>query len=370
MRVRVYTADTGGCGWYRLIFPARVLQAEGYDVECVTHEDEGADSFTTLKEDVPHTLTMSDGSVQEVLLPKVRGVVKPDCDVVVLQRPLRRELVECIPYLQEHGVAVVVELDDDFEKIPPRNVAWKQTHPGNSPERNHRWLRLACEMADLVTCSTPALAASYSGYLLPNLVPESYFKIEGEKDADGPPVIGWTGNVQNHPDDLQESGNAVRRLLANKEARIAVVGDGMWVAYSLGLAQGTVVPASGFVPINHYPGYMAQFDLGIVPLQLNAFNEAKSWLKGLEFAALGVPFVASPTREYRALAARGAGVTARGPKGWYGLLRHWAIDADARQAAGAAARDAVREMTYENHADRWWMAWQIAAGKRKVGRHV
>lgn len=365
MQVRAYTADTGGCGHYRLIFPGRVLQDAGYDLEIITQDDEGLGNFTTLTLEDRYRNRTTD---EVFTVPRVRAVVKPDCDVVVLQRPLRRSLVECIPFLQEHGVAVVVELDDDFEAIPPRNIAWRQTHPALSPERNHRWLRLACQMADLVTCSTPALAHRYGGYILPNYVPEGYGKIRPER-SDGLPVVGWTGHVATHPDDLQVSGTAVRRLLDEEVAQFAVVGDGQYVAYTMGLSQVHPVPASGFVSIGEYPHLMAQFDIGIVPLAMNPFNQAKSWLKGLEFASLGVPFVASPTKEYQSLASMGAGSLAARPRQWYPQLRTL-IHADVRAEAAAQGEHAVRSLTYENHAERWWKAWEIAWAKRRAAVHV
>lgn len=340
-----------------------MLQAEGYDVNITTHEDEGAASFTTVKEDVEYAISGG----RTVVLPRVRGVSKPDADVVVLQRPLRRELVECIPYLQGHGIAVVVELDDDFERIPPRNIAWKQTHPKQSPERNWKWLRMACDMADLVTCSTPALARRYGGYVLPNRVPESYFAIEREPNETERPVIGWTGNASTHPDDLPVAGDAVRRLILQGRADFALVGDGRFVAHCMGLPQEYPLRASGYVPIDIYPEYMSQFDVGIVPLEMNAFNEAKSWLKGLEFAALGVPFVASPTSEYKALADTGAGWLADTRKSWFHSLDRLLAT---RDDVAPAQREAVRSWTYENHAESWWTAWEIAWAKRKAAARV
>jgi hypothetical protein len=39
--------------------------------------------------------------------------------------------------------------------------------------------------------------------------------------------------------------------------------------------------------------------VGLVPLTRGPFNEAKSYLKGLEYAAAGIPFIATPTEEYQ-----------------------------------------------------------------------
>ena len=79
-----------------------------------------------------------------------------------------------------------------------------------------------------------------------------------------------------------------------------------------------------------YTSSVAELGVGLVPLLDSAFNRAKSWLKGLEYAALGVPFVASPTPEYVKLAGLGAGLLADDPfqvldaKG-VGKLVKWAV---------------------------------------------
>jgi hypothetical protein len=61
---------------------------------------------------------------------------------------------------------------------------------------------------------------------------------------------------------------------------------------------------------------MLHFDIGIVPLNDIPFNEAKSNIKGLEYAAAGIPFVAGPTSEYKVLAADGVGRVASSDTEW------------------------------------------------------
>jgi glycosyltransferase involved in cell wall biosynthesis len=97
--------------------------------------------------------------------------------------------------------------------------------------------------------------------------------------------------------------------------------------------------------------------VGLVPLLDSPFNRAKSWLKGIEYASLGVPFIASPLPEYRKLAEMGAGVLADTPQEWYEALTHLLADRDHRQTIADFAKDAVRDLTYEAHAHRWWHAW-------------
>jgi hypothetical protein len=91
-----------------------------------------------------------------------------------------------------------------------------------------------------------------------------------------------------------------------------------------------------------------------VPLSKCAFNEFKSNLKGLEMAASGNPFVASPTESYIELHAHGAGELARKPKDWHRALDRLR-DPEERALAGKRARQVV-----EDHYDiaNNWVRWR------------
>jgi len=65
-----------------------------------------------------------------------------------------------------------------------------------------------------------------------------------------------------------------------------------------------------------YPSLLSGFHIGLVPLVPSPFNEAKSYLKGLEYAAAGIPFIATPTAEYRRLHEAGVGRLASTPDEW------------------------------------------------------
>lgn len=345
MKVNVYPADLGGCGHYRMIWPAEALAAQGADVTVIrpTEPDE---------RQVQATWWTDDAGVSTLV-----DVRAPEADVVVLQRPLTDTLTQSIPMLQAKGIRVVVEIDDDFETISRRNISWRAVHPASSPRRNWQHLREACRVADWVVVSTPALAARYGRHgrvsVVPNCVPSRYLGVEAEPH-DGV-VVGWTGTVQTHPDDLQVTRGAVGRALRAAGASFAVVGTGKGVRDRLGLAEPPL--AAGWVPIERYPEAVAQFDVGIVPLELTAFNEAKSWLKGLEMAALGVPFVASPTGPYRELAREGAGLCASKPREWEAVLRRLAGDVTWQAAMADVGRDVARRWTIEGNCERWLEAW-------------
>lgn len=396
MRVVVHPADEGGCGHYRMIFPTEALAAEGHDVRIeydktypvaryptiVGHEVLGvvADQkhanriIGDLQADLGRARRQGLEPRQQERLARTHvdrlrqhcaedGRRAVDADVVVMQRILSEERYDTLCALQASGVAVVVEIDDDFHAIHKRNPAWHGTN-GLGQEGIHRdWLMRACARADLVTVSTPALAARYGQHgrvqVLANYVPARYLDIVKPADRLPGTAVGWSGSTVTHPDDLDTTCGQIARLVADLGCRFEVIGTGYRVKEALDLA--TTPLSTGWLPLEEYPTQLARLDVGIVPLARNLFNEAKSHLKGLEMAAVGVPFVATPTGPYQDLARAGIGIVATTPDDWYTHCRRLVLHADARQALADRFRAKVAEAwTVERNAWRWWDAWRLA----------
>lgn len=345
LRVDVYPADAAGCGSYRCIFPARALEAEGYPVRTVMPGTEHG---------LRTTVRVRDGREVPV------EVERPDCDVVVLQRPLQSTLVDAIPLLQAHGVAVVVELDDDFDAVHHQNVNWMKVQPLHNPWNNREHLRQACHMADLVIVSTPAIAARYGTHgrvaVIPNYVPRWYLDVERTPNLG--PVCGWSGTVATHPTDLDVTGRGVGKAVARAGARFRVVGPPQRVRRKLDLWADP--EASGFVALADYPAALAVFDVGIAPLAPIPFNDAKSSLKVLEYAAVGVVAVGSPVAEYRTAARAGLCLLAATPKEWERTVHRLLVSADDRAELAAKSRTAAAAYVVEDHLDEWVTAWSRA----------
>lgn len=343
MRVKVHPADQGGCGHYRLIWPAQALTNQGGDVE--------------ISAGLP-AIWRDDNTGQAELV----GIGPVDADVVVLQRPLQHHLADAIPLLQDQGVAVVVEVDDDFSCIPPANPAYGHAHPHTNPDRNWNHLARACQLADLVTVTTPALARRYGHHgrvrVVPNCVPARYL------DITAPPfeqTVGWSGSVDTHPGDLEVTRGAVGRAAAACGLTVRVVGTGRGVPEALDV---TGVEASGWLPIRQYPEQLAHLGIGIVPLAATAFNQAKSSLKMCELAAVGVPCVVSPSADNRRVNGEGIGLIAERPREWERAIRTLASSESMRSEMAGVGRDVMRRHTIEGNADRWMEAWATA---RRVG---
>ena len=346
------------CHLMRLGHPAAILAARGYDVT------EVAGGIDMLLYDLEW---MKDGKPIGRKVRTVTAGFDTEADVLVFGRLMDQQTVEAIPAMQRAGHAVVIEIDDDFHALPKGHPARRATASSVNPTNNRRWLRLACEQADLVTVSTPALAERYGAHgrcrILRNLIPASYLTVDPYRDGQ---TMGWTGHTGNHVTDLQAAGNGVRKALDGTLWRFRHIGPLDDTQHELGLTD-MVMSTSGIVPLADYPSAYAQLDVAIAPLRLNPFNEAKSWLKPLEAAALGVPCVASPTEEYVAAAVRGLCVIAETPGQWTFYLRSLMRE-DCRTTLRESGREAASRLTYEEHAEDWWDAWEQAVINHRARR--
>lgn len=365
MRVKLFPTDVWGCGHYRMAWPTFAVAEQGLL---------DASIIEPSKRHIAMNLDPYTGEATWEQFPVEAG------DVAVFQRSTTRFLPSAMRLLQSRGVAVVVDMDDDLANVHPRNATWLATHPRSTSgiAALHDW-RIAeecCGIADLVTVTTDRLAQKYAPHgrvaVLPNCVPEDYLSIPHVDSA----RVGWAGSMEIHPDDIQVTGSTIARLM-QRGVEFCVVGpvrpedddedqERGPLARALGLPKDP--PSTGAVEFPRYPETIAQFGIGIAPLKLSVFNQAKSWLKPLEYSAVGVPWVASPTQPYLAFAAEGCGLIAYKPKDWERLLRQLVRDEHTRVEMSEAGREVARRWTYEGNAWRWAEAWEQArVNRQKAG---
>jgi glycosyltransferase involved in cell wall biosynthesis len=266
---------------------------------------------------------------------------------------------EIIPILQENGVKVVIDMDDSLSTIHPRNRAFQAYDPRTSHRMNWIHAQKACDMADLVTVTTQALAEEYGKHgrvsVIPNHIPEAYLKIQ--RPLNEVPVVGWAGWTQNHPDDLNVTRGAINQVLIDTGAVFAAFGDPA-IFSNLGMRLRPPHVNWGFTSVHDYPKTLVRFDIGLVPLAKGPFNEAKSWLKGLEYASLGVVPVVTPTPDYQNLIDLGIALPASTPREWADQVRLLIQDNEMRQEMSEKCRAVAADWTIEGNAHKWWEAWQ------------
>jgi glycosyltransferase involved in cell wall biosynthesis len=334
---------------YRITEPARAVREAACDVELIVRHGVA----TTMRPPSP-------GAEPEVVDVDAQGA-----DVVVLQLPKTVEMLQCIRVLQAKGVAVVVEIDDLLSGVPYGHMA----HTALVKVGLSRLALDCAREADLVTTSTPALLEEYAphgrGAVIPNAVHRSLAELPPAYEREPDVVnIGWSGNVQGHPYDLQEMGSGLRQALDRTRgtSRFVILGQRWDARERLGLSE-----EPDEVPwlhdANAYVARMGElFDIGIAPLRLDRFNECKSWLKPLEYSARGVFCVRARTPEYERL---GLGAPARSPKDWAKWIATAVENADRRRELAAAAREKVLASHLSEHrVEQWLAAWRSARDNR------
>jgi glycosyltransferase involved in cell wall biosynthesis len=253
-------------------------------------------------------------------------------------------------------------MDDDLTCIHPANPAFHMLHPTNPANALHSWQNTlaACEAATLVTTSTDALIKRYArrtpGRVLRNAVPERYLQVPHE-DSD---VVGWAGSVHSHPTDLQAMGSAVAQLLQGGY-RFKVAGPLAGVHAALGVSSRRDIETTNEIrDIEAWPLAVNTLGIGVAPLADSKFNAAKSWLKPLEYAAVGVPCIMSPRAEYQRLAKEGVGLVAEKSQDWIRKLLTLIRDPIMRNELSERGRLVAEQHTIEKNAWRWLEAWTEA----------
>src|SRR3712207_1241748 len=105
MNVLLSTTMFTGSLYHRMAEPARAVNEAGLGLA------------VTVQRGVRTTMApRSDDADAEMV---VQAVDAQGADVVVLQLPKTREMLDCLRLLQAQGVAVVVEMDDLLSAVPP-----------------------------------------------------------------------------------------------------------------------------------------------------------------------------------------------------------------------------------------------------------
>lgn len=90
------------------------------------------------------------------------------------------------------------------------------------------------------------------------------------------------------------------------------------------------------------------------------FVSHNSWLKPIEYSALGIPWIASPRTEYARLHREGAGLLAKRPRDWERLCRELASDPVRRKEMSEEGREIAARHTIEGNSWQWLEAWERA----------
>jgi glycosyltransferase involved in cell wall biosynthesis len=319
-----------GARFYRMILPHTQLAAHGWDVDMESCQLETG--------------------------PGINARAMAGHDVIVGQRINKPGGEHVWREARTATSRLVVELDDDVFHITPENfTAYTQwRNPARLDAAIH-----AIEVSDLVTASTPVLAEVLSEYnrnvvVLQNHIPE--FVCEIERTRRDRPCVGWMGGAS-HGLDVGMIVQPVRKFLGRFpgwDLRLAATD------YRPTFKVGERASFSRWVQVNDDPeGFYRSmdFDIGLAPVTPTTFNASKSHLKALEYAALGIPVIASDFPPYRDFVRHGeTGFLVKRDHEWLKYMSELAADAELREAMGTKARELARQWTIEQG----WTLWDQA----------
>lgn len=323
---RIYGWDAGmdGCTHYRIAMPLAELRNRGHDT--VHH--------STWNNEYP-----ARGS----------GWFKPDVLVgqrVALDRPTT-------VFLSRTDIKRrVYEFDDDFFNVPESNPAHQlYGQPGIRAN-----IARCIEAADAVTCTTDELGevarehGARKVFVIPNTIPAWLLDVAPPVHETDRVVVGWAGSGT-HSMDWSYCGDDIRKAIGRVRSKVHVKTIG---------TSTTRIPVDESTPWQtDVPTYYRSidFDIGLAPLRPHAFNSAKSPVKALEYAGLGVPIIASDVGPYSRFVRHGeTGYLVRRPHEWGKYLRELVECPELRWSMGAAARRHAANYTIE----RWAMCWEAA----------
>lgn len=268
-------------------------------------------------------------------------------DIVVLKLIMRKTIADVMKYVKGKQ-KIVVDVDDFFEGLEPSNRAYEVTDPVKNPDNNRDHYARIIEQADAVITSTPFLYDFYRAkrdniFLVRNAIDLPRWKARNDS-AFKRPVIGWVGATPWRSSDLETLSSFMEGFLKKNNLLFHHSGHVPNSPFAheqlkIDKRRSRVSPMR---PILDYPELFRNIDIGLVPLNDVPFNHAKSYIKGLEYAAAGVPFIASALPEYDALASEFVGRVAKSEQEWLYHLEEL-LDPAKRRDDALVNREIVEE---------------------------
>lgn len=316
-------ADEAGCGHYRVLAPMRALLAKG--------AARGGVSLRNL-------------SIAEM---SALGT-----DSWIFQRQITEEMFAALEHCARYAPGTrIYEIDDLITQIPensPHYLDFKR----EDLDRFRRGIGLCHRLV----VATEPLAEAYRSLaaetvVMPNCLPKDAWLPHAPRQKAGPrPRVGWAGSVS-HVADLLMIGEVIATM--SREV------DWIFLGRCPPELRPFVREVHHPVMMDDYPAKLASLalDLAIAPLETNAFNEAKSHLKVLEYGVLGYPVVCTDIFPYQGEIP----VTRvrNQAKHWIRAIRDHIHSPDTAQAMGAKLRQHVlAHWMLEDHLDEWLAAWR------------
>lgn len=353
-----------GSGFYRCLIPAGELRRFGWDVSVAPYAiEQMAPVYGGVRRRMHYGLFERAGGQARIVKDLPSWLLDEPFDVLVMQQREEPGWAGTLAALRAQGKRVLVDSDDAWLHLP----AW---NPGSrKPAAAIDAMLEQIVAADGLSVATPALAEMYRSYQ-PN-VRVIRNRLDWGMWADIVPKyerptrklrVGWMGQSFWRAGDLKVLQGVIGPWLEqHPDVEFVAAGDPR-VHDLLGVPKGQRVSVAEVEFDNRdLADITATMDVGLVPLSMDdaksgLLNECKSHLKGLEYNAAGVPFIASPSESYVWWAKHGGGLIASNPRQWREALDAL-LDSNLRVDLGMAGREAARECSVQIGGVDEWADW-------------
>jgi len=331
-----------------------------------------ASTITDIRLSAPLAPLVADGRVALRLLPwhaaDPSELVR--CDVLIGQRPLTARHLRLLRAAHEHGVAVIVEIDDLLTQPAPHLLSHDVLR------RQAPWVSKALEEADWVSVSTERLGQALAApgrhcRVVPNHASPLAAPAGGDEPAARAP---GPASVLLAASDAVATGaafEALRSLQARRGSALRIVAVGP-VAESA-TAAGLVVDGRPVMPRDRFLALAATLPdaVAVIPIDNSPFSACKSAVKWFDFAAAGLPTLMSDRPPYRDVVEHGqtGWLVADDAAAWTDALVQALDDRALRGRVATQARQRVSDCHAIGHSTAAWHALlQEAADARARGR--
>jgi glycosyltransferase involved in cell wall biosynthesis len=272
------------------------------------------------------------------------------CDVTFIHRIANSVIQEIAAGLNERGLGLVWDNDDDVTRVPKSNPLYGR-HGGFKGHQRRTDIGAMMRMAQVVTTPSAVLADQYSELgaedvrVLENYVPAEFEKVRPQRHNGI--VIAYLAGLE-HQVDYQRL--SLRKTLtdlleAHPDLRVMSIGLG------LGLPVERYEHIS-LVPFLDLARTMSYADIGIAPLIDIPWNRARSNVKLKEYASAGLPWLASPVGPYIGMGEEQGGRLVP-DDGWRAALEQLITDARERRKLAKRAAKWVKGEVIHRHVHRW-----------------
>ena len=279
------------------------------------------------------------------------------CDVLHVYRWAEEETVQLARAAKASGAAVVWDDDDDSLR-PQAGVTGGRLLRGRQAAIRIAARKRLFVIADLVTTTNKRLADVFrrdgarNVHVIENYVIDGMLARRVKRDG---VHIGWAA-LREHELDLRHIplAGALEELLdVHSDVHVSTIG------IRLRLRHERYHPLDR-MPMEHLMQQLATFDIGIAPLSPEVrINHLRSNVKVKEYAALGVPWLASPIGPYEGMGEKEGGRLVPDDR-WFDELDALVRDERARRKLARKAESWGFSQRLSRNVEQWERALQEA----------